>query len=69
MFKLKRISLQIELLLIELQLFFSDHQLLHFQSLILSLLLIPYKAKVVGMYKILAFGSNQSKHNKFLLAA
>ncbi len=67
MFKLQRIPLQIELLLNELQVFFSDQQWLHFQSLILSLLLTPYKATVVGMDKILAFGSHRSKHNEFLI--
>ena len=66
MFKLQRIPLQIELLLIELQPFFSDHQWLHFQSLLLSILLTPYKATVAGMYKILAFGSHRTKHNEFL---
>lgn len=67
MFKLQRIPLQIELLLSELQIFFNDHQWLHFQSLILSLLLTPYKATVVGMDKILAFGSHRSKHNEFFI--
>jgi len=67
MFKLQRIPLQIELLLLELQVFFSDHQWLHFQSLIISLLLTPYKATVVGMDKILAFGSHRSKHNEFFI--
>ena len=66
MFKLQRIPLQIELLLTELQSFFSDHQWLHFQSLLLSILLTPYKATVAGMYKILAFGSHRTKHNEFL---
>ena len=67
MFKLQRIPLQIELLLVELEAFFNDHQWLHFQSLMLSLLLTPYKATVVGMDKILAFGSHRSKHNEFFI--
>lgn len=67
MFKLQRIPLQIELLLNELQIFFSDHQWLHFQILLLSIILTPYKATVTGMFKILEFGSHRSKHNEFLI--
>jgi len=67
MFKLQRIPLQIELLLNELAIFFSDHQWLHFQALLLSIILTPYKATVTGMFKILNFGSHRSKHNEFLM--
>jgi len=67
MFKLQRIPLQIELLLSELQILFNDHQWLHFQSLLLSLMLTPYKATIMGMDKIIDFGSHRSKHNEFFI--
>lgn len=67
MFRLQRIPLQIELILNELAIFFSDHQWLHFQALLLSIILTPYKATVTGMFKILNFGSHRSKHNEFLM--
>ena len=66
MFKLQRIPQKIEILLGDLQIFFSDHQWLHFQSILLSLMLTPYKATVTGMFKILSFGTHRSKHNEFL---
>lgn len=66
MFKLQRVPLQVELLLNELQQFFNDYQWLHFQSILLSLLVTPYKATLNGMVKVLSFGSHRSKHNEFL---
>ena len=66
MFKLQRVPLQVELLLIEFQQFFNDYQWLHFKSILLSLLVTPYKATLSGMVKILSFGSHRSKHNEFL---
>ena len=66
MFRLQRIPLKIEMILTDLQIFFSDHQWLHFQSILLSLLITPYKATVTGMFKILSFGTHRSKHNEFL---
>lgn len=66
MFKLQRIPLEIELLLNELQQFFNDYQWLHFKSILLALLVTPYKATLNGMVKILCFGSHRSKHNEFL---
>ena len=66
MFKLQRIPLRIELLLNELQLFFNDYQWLHFKSILLALLVTPYKATLNGMVKVLAFGSHRSKHCEFL---
>jgi hypothetical protein len=66
MFRLQRIPLQIELILNELQQFFNDYQWLHFQSIILALLITPYKATLNGMVKVLSFGSHRSKHNEFL---
>lgn len=66
MFKLQRIPLQIELLLSELQSFFNDYQWLHFRSLLLSILITPYKATLNGMVRVLSFGSHRSKHNEFL---
>jgi len=66
MFKLQRVPLEVELLLIELQQFFNDYQWLHFKSIILALLITPYKATLTGMVKMLSFGSHRSKHNEFL---
>ena len=66
MFKLQRVPFQIELLLIELQQFFNDAQWLHFKSIVLAMLVTPYKATLSGMVKILSFGSHRSKHNEFL---
>lgn len=66
MFRLQRIPLKITMILTDLQIFFSDHQWLHFQSILLSLMLTPYKATVTGMFKILSFGTHRSKHNEFL---
>ena len=66
MFKLQRVPLQVEFLLIEFQQFFNDYQWLHFKSILLSLLVTPYKATLSGMVKILSFGSHRSKHNEFL---
>lgn len=66
MFKLQRIPLQVEFSLIELQQFFNDYQWLHFQSILLALLVTPYKATLSGMVKVLSFGSHRSKHNEFL---
>jgi len=66
MFRLQRISLQFEFLLIEFQLFFNDYQWLHFKSILLGLLVTPYKATLSGIVKVLSFGSHRSKHNEFL---
>jgi len=66
MFKLQRIPLQVDLLLLELQQFFNDNQWLHFKSIILALLITPYKATLSGMVRVLSFGSHRSKHNEFL---
>ena len=67
MFRLQRVPLQVDLLLIELQQFFNDCQWLHFKSVLLSLLVTPYKATLSGMVKVLSFGSHRSKHNEFLI--
>jgi len=66
MFKLQRVPLQIELLLIELQQFYNDYQWLHFKSILLAMLVTPYKTTLNGMVKVLSFGSHRSKHNEFL---
>jgi ribosomal protein S17 len=66
MFKLQRVPLQVEFLLLELQQFFNDYQWLHFTSVLLGLLVTPYKATLNGMIKVLSFGSHRSKHNEFL---
>lgn len=67
MLKLKRIPQKLILLLIELQIFFDDHQWLHFNSLLISLILTPYKSTINGMVKMLGFGTHRTKHNAFLL--
>lgn len=66
MFRLQRIPLQIELLLNELQQFYNDYQWIHFKSILLALLITPYKSTLNGMVKVLSFGSHRSKHNEFL---
>jgi len=66
MFKLQRVPIQIELLLVVFQQFFNDYQWLHFKSILLALLVTPYRATLNGMVKILSFGSHRSKHNEFL---
>jgi len=66
MFKLQRVPAQIELLLVVFQQFFNDYQWLHFKSILLALLVTPYRATLNGMVKILSFGSHRSKHNEFL---
>lgn len=66
MFRLQRVPLQVELLLVELQQFFNDYQWLHFKSILLALLVTPYKSTLTGMIKVLSFGSHRSKHNEFL---
>lgn len=67
MFKLRRLPKQIENLMIELQLFFDDTQWLHFSSLLISIIITPYKSTINGMVKVLGFGTHRSKHNAFLL--
>jgi len=66
MFKLQRVPIQIDLLLVVFQQFFNDYQWLHFKSILLALLVTPYRATLNGMVKILSFGSHRSKHNEFL---
>lgn len=67
MFKIRRLPKKIMSLIIELQIFFDDYQWLHFYSLLISLILTPYKSTVNGMVKVLGFGTHRSKHNAFLL--
>jgi SRSO17 transposase len=69
MFKIKSIPKQIVSLIIELQIFFDDNQWLHFNSLLISLILTPYKSTINGMVKVLGFGTHRSKHNAFLLSS
>lgn len=66
MFKLLRIPQQLGDLIAELEMFFSLHQWIHFQTMLLSLLITPYKATVRGRSRILAFGTHRTKHNEFL---
>jgi len=67
MFTILRISAPIELLLVESQQFFNDYQWLHFRSLLLALIITPYRQTTTGMCKILSFGAHRTKHNEFLI--
>ena len=66
MFKLLRIPRQVGDLIAELEMFFTLHQWVHFQTMLLSLLITPYKATVRGRSRVLAFGTHRTKHNEFL---
>ena len=67
MFKLRRLPKHFTILILELQIFFDDTQWLHFNSLLISLILTPYKSTINGMVKVLGFGTHRTKHNAFLL--
>ena len=67
MFKIKRLPKKITLLILDLQLIFDDYQWMHFQSLLVSLLLTPFKPTLCGMAKVLGFGTHRSKHNAFII--
>jgi len=49
--------------------FFNDTQWIHFQSLLISLLITPYKKTICGIVKVLGFGTHRSKHNAFLISS
>lgn len=66
MFTLLRIPQQIHVLLIELQTLFSVPQWTHVQTMILSLLITPFKPTVAGRTRALHMGSHRTKHNEFL---
>lgn len=66
MFKLLRIPSQIHTLIAELEMFFSLHQWVHFQTMLLSLLVTPFRATVSGRVRVLATGTHRTKHNEFL---
>ncbi len=67
MFKIKRLPPTIVILLVELEHIFNDVQWMHFQSLLISLLITPYKSTISGMVKVLGFGTHRSKHNAFMI--
>lgn len=67
MFKIKRLPSSIVTLIVELEYLFNDIQWIHFQSLLISLLITPYKATISGMTKVLGFGTHRSKHNAFMI--
>jgi len=46
---------------------FDDYQWIHFQSLLVSLLLTPFKPTLCEMAKVLGFGTHRSKHNAFII--
>lgn len=66
MFKLLRIPDQISKLIGELEMFFTLYQWVHFQTMLVSLLITPFKATVRGRSRVLAFGTHRTKHNAFL---
>lgn len=66
MFKLLRIPRQISDLIAELEMFFTLPQWVHFQTMLVSLLITPFKATVAGRTRVLAFGTHRTKHNAFL---
>lgn len=66
MFKLLRIPHRISNLIGELEMFFTLHQWVHFQTMLVSLLITPFKATVAGRTRVLAFGTHRTKHNAFL---
>jgi len=49
-----------------MQMFFNDYQWLHFKSILLELIVTPYKATLRGIVKVLSFGGHLSKQNEFL---
>lgn len=67
MFKIKRLPKKVTLLLLELQFLFDDCQWMHFQSLLVSLILTPFRPTLCGMAKVLGFGTHRSKHNAFII--
>jgi hypothetical protein len=67
MFKIKRLPKKITFLILELQQLFDDCQWMHFQSLLVSLLITPFKPTLCGMVKVLGFGTHRSKHNAFII--
>jgi len=67
MFKFKRLSANFLTLLSELEHLFNDIQWIHFQSLLISLLITPYKATICGMSKVLGLGTHRSRHSAFLI--
>lgn len=68
MFTLQRIPAQIDFLVAGLRMFFTIPQWVHFRTMLLSLLITPYKATVRGRMKALAngFSTHRTKHNEFL---
>lgn len=69
MFKIRRLSKEIIIHFECLQIFFNDTQWIHFQSLLISILITPYKKTICGIVKVLGFGTHRSKHNAFLISA
>ena len=69
MFKLLRIPQQVSVLLCELEVFFTLPQWVHFQTMLVSMLITPFKATVRGRMRVLEFGTHRTKHNEFLQKA
>src|SRR5438876_10181778 len=66
MFKLLRIPERISELVADLEIFFTLPQWVHFQTMLVSLLITPFKATVTGRARVVAFGTHRTKHNEFL---
>jgi hypothetical protein len=66
MFKLLQIPRQINALIAELEMLFTLHQWVHFQTMLVSMLITPYNATVRGRSRVLAFWTHRTKHNEFL---
>src|SRR5205809_4355433 len=66
MFKLLRIPERISELSADLEVFFTLPQWVHFQTMLVSLLITPFKATVSGRARVVAFGTHRTKHNEFL---
>lgn len=65
MLPLYRIPKKISQLLEELEIFFTLPQWTHVQTLLLSLLITPFKPTIVGQSRVIASGVHRTKHNEF----
>lgn len=65
MLPLYRIPKKISQLLAELEMFFTIPQWTHVQTLLLSLLITPFKPTIVGQSRVIAHGVHRTKRNEF----
>jgi len=66
MFKLLRIPEMINSLLSDLEMLFTVPQWVHLQTMLLSLVITPFKPTVVGRDRVIGFGPHRTKRNEFL---